>query len=740
VRRAGTAGLSPLIAALLLVAAPGRSDSTPPLPKPRLALVLSGGGARGAAHIGVLKVLEELHVPVDFIAGTSMGSVVGGLYASGLTPAEMETLVATTDWDDLFDDSVSRSDLSYRRKRDQDGTLVRPVIGMEKGRPSIPSGLVSGQKLNFLLRRLTLPVATVTDFDLLRIRFRTVATDIETGNKHVFAGGILPEAIRASMAFPGLFSPVDVDGKRLVDGGVAENFPVDEALASGAERIIGVDIGSRLARRKELATFLQIVSQTTGFVTSRNVADSRGRLRPGDLLILPDIPGVSFADFKEMPRAVAAGEKAARERAEELRKYAVSDAEWTAWLRKVRPPKGPLPVVTRVELVNESPLPSTMLMEIVKTRPGPLQLDQLRRDLDLLYATGEMEIVDWRLVPDEGGASLQILAKDKAWGQTKLRFGLDQGTDFQGTSGFSFLLKVQRTAVNPLGGEWRVAAGSGEQTVVEGEWYQPLVTSGAFFIAPSAFYRTTPDPWRDDSLVFDDTRWALQGELDLGVAPSRSWEIRAGLFRGLETSFNKVPGTDTLRYNTGGAVVRVGHDRLDNYVIPTRGTFGKAELLVSLPELGSEFRYRRLSGTARAVETFGRSTFELTAAGSTALGAGSQKTKPTPPSEYFSLGGLFQLSGWTPGLLVGDYLAFGSLVYRYRLGSLPKILGGGLYGGISLEAGNAWSDPADVDLSSLHPAGSVFVAGDTIIGPVHLAFGLSREGRHALYLQIGKVF
>lgn len=726
-----------IVAALLAAGLAAAAEPAPAQPRPHLALVLSGGGARGAAHVGVLKVLEELHIPVDFVAGTSMGSIVGGLYASGLSPAEMEKVLSTTDWDDIFDDSVTRSDLSYRRKRDQDGTLTKLVIGVEKGRPSLPSGLVSGQKLNFLIRELTLPVATVTDFDQLPIRYRTVATDIATGKKRVFSGGVLPEAIRASMAFPGLFSPVDVDGQRLVDGGVAENFPVEEALAADAERIIGVDIGTPLAKREELETFIRILSQTTGFVTSRNVEDSRQRLRPGDLLIEPGLEGISFSDFAKMGKAVAAGEKAARSHVEELKLFAVPDAEWAAWLLRVRRPKGPMPVVTRVELVNYSPLSSTLLMEKVTVRPGPLDLRRLRADLDDIYATGEMEIVDWRLLPDEGGAALQILAQDRVWGQTQLRFGLDLTTDFQGGSGFSFLLKAQRTAVNRLGGEWRIAAGSGEQTLLGGEWYQPVVASGALFVAQLATYQITAAPVRAEGIAFEYKARVLHGELDLGVTPSRSWEIRAGLFRGLEKADISSKVFESGSWNSGGAVLRVGHDRLDNFVIPTKGTFGQGELLVSLPELGADFRYRRLSASVRGVATVRRSTFELSLAGSTAFGATSDQTLPFA---WYTLGGLFQLSGWTPGELVGDYSAFGSLVYRYRIGSLPKILGGGLYGGISLEAGNVWAEPAEADLTRVHPAGSVFVAGDTPLGPVYLAIGLSDGARYAFYLQLGKVF
>ena len=706
-----------------------------PAPKPRLALVLSGGGARGAAHVGILKVLEELHVPVDFIAGTSMGSVVGGLYASGMAPAEMETILTRTDWEDLFDDAVPREQLSFRRKRDQDGTLTRLEIGVEKGRPSLPTGLVGGQKLNFLLRKLTLPVATVTDFDRLPIPYRTVATDIATGRKVVFAGGMLPEAIRASMAFPGLFAPVDVDGRRLVDGGVAENFPVEEALAAGAERIIAIDVGTPLKKKEELETFLGILNQTTGLVTSRNVENSRARLRAGDLLIEPALGDVSFADFKRMGVAASIGEAAAREKAKELAAFAVSDAEWTAWLARLRRPKGPPPMIARVELVNTSPVANAILMEKIHTRPGPLDIEVLRLDLARLYATGEMEIVDWRLLPGEGGNVLQIVAKDKTWGQTTFRLGIDLVTNFQGESGFSFLLKLQRTAVNDLGGEWRLAFGAGEKTVFAGEWYQPLTARGTFFASPWIGYAIEAIPIRLDQGIILDYKKRFGGAgLDLGVVPSRSWEVRAGLSRGRERGDIPSQYFPSDSYDTGGATFRVSHDRMDNVVIPTSGTSATLTLTMSLPELGARYRYNKLDGEATAVGTIGRSTFVASVRGGTTLGS------EVPLVDYYALGGLFQLSGWRPGELYGPYMAFGALGYRYRIGRLPSLLGGGLYGGVSLELGDVWQGSSDVDFTTMRPAGAVYLAADTLIGPVNFGIGVAEQGRYSFYLQIGRVF
>ncbi len=728
-----------LVAALVGILPAAAEEPSPRPAKPRLALVLSGGGARGAAHVGVLKVLEELHVPVNFVAGTSMGAIVGGLYASGMSPAEMERVLVTTDWDALFDDSVPREQLSFRRKRDQDGTLTKLTIGIEKAHPSLPSGLVSGQKLNFLLRKLTLPVATVTDFDKLPIPYRTVATDIATGRKVVFGSGMLPEAIRASMAFPGLFAPVDIAGLRLVDGGVAENLPVEEALASGAERILAIDIGTPLKRKEELETFLGILNQTTGLVTSRNVENSREKLRPWDLLIEPPLGDISFADFWRMKAALDIGEAAARAKASELSSFAVPDAEWAAYIECLRFPKGPPPEIVRIELDNSSPVADAILMAKIRSRPGPLDLDVLRKDLDRIYATGEMQIVDWRLLPGPDGNTLQIVAKDKAWGQTTLRLGLNLSTNFQGESAFSFLLKAQRTAVNDLGAEWRIVFGAGEKTIIAADWYQPLSSKGTFFLSPSALYgvEAIPIRWLDRGVILDYHKRVLRASLDLGAVPSRSWEVRAGIFRGRESGDITSEDFPSESFGTGGFAFRIAHDRLDNVVVPTKGTAGTLVFTMSLPEIGAGYRWNKLEGEGTAVGTIGRSTFQVTAKGGTALGS---NINSMPITDYFALGGLYLLSGWKAGELFGPYMAFGQLGYRYRIGKLPALLGGGLYTGISLELGNVWHSTDTVDFTTMHPAGAVYIAGDTPLGPVNLGVGVAEQGRYSIYLQLGKVF
>ena len=292
------------------VATARAEDVAPPASakRPKIGIAFAGGGARGGAHVGVLKVLEEMRVPVDYVAGTSIGSIIAALYASGMAPEEMEKVLSTTDWDAALQDDQPRKDRPYRQKEDDDLYLIKAELGFYKGSLVLPSGLVAGQKLNYLLRRLTLPATNVRDFDKLRIPFRCVATDIVTGSKVVLSKGDLARAVRASMAIPGFFSPVEWEGKLLTDGGTADNMPVDVVREMGADVVIAIDISTPLKKREEITSFLSITGQTSGFLTRLNVERQIATLtKDHDVLVTPNLDEVSTLDFKQFPKASEQG-------------------------------------------------------------------------------------------------------------------------------------------------------------------------------------------------------------------------------------------------------------------------------------------------------------------------------------------------------------------------------------------------------------------------------------------------
>src|SRR6188508_435993 len=314
--------------ALFLLICLGLGTAQPQAARPRIGLVLSGGGARGAAHIGVLKVLEENRVPIDAIAGTSMGAVVGGLYASGLSAADIERVMTSVDWQDAFRDRPARKDLNFRRKLEDQNFLVKFPLGLKGRRFRLPRGLVQGQKLTQLLRGLTLPVAQVQDFDDLAIPFRAVATDIVTGDRVVLDHGDLTTAMRASLSAPGVFAPVEIDGRLLVDGGLSSNLPVDVAREMGVDVLIVVDCGFPLLERNKLDSVATVTNQMLAILIRHNASEQRKTLGERDVIIDPALGDFSSLDFSDHEKAMNIGEQAARGAEARLAALGVPAAEF----------------------------------------------------------------------------------------------------------------------------------------------------------------------------------------------------------------------------------------------------------------------------------------------------------------------------------------------------------------------------------------------------------------------------
>src|SRR5688572_1747521 len=328
-KAAWLAAIFHFMALMMAAGAPAQESAPQPATsRPRIGLVLSGGGARGAAHIGVLKVLEENRVPVDAIAGTSMGAVVGGLYASGLSAKDIERVMTSVDWQDAFLDRPPRTDLNFRRKLEDQNFLVKFPLGLKGGKFRLPRGLVQGQKLTQILRGLTLPVAQIQHFDDLAIPFRAVATDIVTGDRVVLDHGDLTTAMRASLSAPGVFSPVDNEGRMLVDGGLSSNLPIDVAREMGVDILIVVDCGFPLLERGKLVSVATVSNQMLAILIRHNTAEQRKTLKATDLVIDPALGDFSSLDFNQHAKAMRIGEQAARGQSERLAALSVSADEF----------------------------------------------------------------------------------------------------------------------------------------------------------------------------------------------------------------------------------------------------------------------------------------------------------------------------------------------------------------------------------------------------------------------------
>jgi NTE family protein len=377
--------------------------------RPKIGLVLAGGGARGASHVGVLKVLERERIPIDYVAGTSMGSIVGGMYAAGMPPEEIERQMVAVDWDDVFHDKVDRQDRSYRRKTDDRLWLYGIKPGYSDGKLKLPPGLVQGQKIGLLLTSLTLPVAEIESFDDLPIPFRAIAADIQTGEKVVIDSGNLAKAIRASMAVPAALSPVPWDGRRLVDGGIASNLPVQTVKEMGADIVIAVDLGEPLSEHELGESLLSIVDQLTAMLVRDNVERELAMLTDNDVLILPDLGDITSAEFDRVAEAIPTGVVAADLKIDELRELSLSEADYVAHVAARREPRSDMPLIEFVTFANSSVVSDDFLLGRLETTMRgdpiigqPLDPRRMEQAINELYALDIFAHVAYELVEEDG--------------------------------------------------------------------------------------------------------------------------------------------------------------------------------------------------------------------------------------------------------------------------------------------------------------------------------------------------
>jgi NTE family protein len=712
-------------------------------PRERIGLVLSGGGARGLTHIGVLKVLERERIPVDLIAGTSMGAIVGGLYASGLNAAQLEAELLKLDWEQVFASRVDRQHLSHRRKDEDYGFAAGVELGLRDGELRLPSGTVSSRVLEVLLRRLTLPVRHVEQFDALPTPFRAVATDMESGRAIVMGDGDLAQALRASMSVPGLFSPIERQDRVLGDGGLVNNVPVDVARGMGARRLIVVNIGTPLAGRDSLNSVLGLTSQMIAILTEQNVQRSLATLHREDVLLAPNLGELGSGDFERGAEFIRIGEASAEAQLKELRAFALPPAEYAAWrAARVRPPTdAPRLAALRFEgAVLSEP---HRWLDILGSRAGqPFNAEEAVRDTRKLAASGDYSRVDFRLEPSLAGDELVFDLEEKPWGPNYLRIGLDLSTDDSGAGGFNLRLSHNRHWLNRLGAEWRNQATIGRNPRLFSEFYQPL--SDTFGSTHDGFAAVWGELQRREQRLFDPagsetaqlTRKALTWGLDFGRPWGRLGELRLGLWQETARWSKRISEIELPEARLGqlqrlrGVRLRVDIDQLDAASFPRDGW--RLNLTgISGRQTGLADRAERLEASATHVRSWGLATLNLQAR------AARTRAQADVPGGPYTLGGFQQLSGLRTDQLSGNALLLLRASAYWRLSQHP-VLTRGWFAGASLEAGNVWLEPGRIGLHGLRSAGSVFLGADTGIGPLYLALGAESGGGRAVYLFLGR--
>jgi NTE family protein len=714
--------------------------------RPRICLVLSGGGARGMAHIGVLKVLEELKIPIDCIAGTSMGAVVGGLYASGMTAAQIDTTMRSVDWQEAFRDAPPRRDLGFRRKQDDQNFLVRLPLGLKHGKILLPKGFIQGQKLQETLRQLTLPFSNSTDFDLLPTPFRAVATDLVTGNAVLLDKGDLSIAMRASISAPGLFAPVETQGLLLVDGGLAENLPIDVARQMHADILIVSDVSYPLQSRAALDSALSISNQMLAILVRKDADRQRATLGASDVLIEPTLGSTSSTDFTAAISTIAAGENAARSTLGRLEALRVGDTAYNDYLVRRAAREPGLPAIKFVRVDEQSKrYEATIMAEMQPLVGKPLNVDAVGQRITELYGLGNFETLDYALVDQGQGADeesgLEVRARRKSWGPNYVRFGLDLEDNFQGNSRYNAAARFILTELDKLGGELVTDVQIGSDPKVQSEFYQPLNATRTWFIAPSLRIEARDlQLYTNDVEVADYRDREAEAAFDIGRTLGSWGEIRVGYHRtnGAATVRLGDPNLVESAYNNGELFVKFSYDQLDNLHFPREGSQFTLQWDANRADLGGDRPFDKVKADWLMARSLGRNTLLLWASAGSVVGG---TIKATDVPDLFSLGGFFNLSGLAPSSLYGPDYAIARAVYFRKIGrggegffEFPA------YVGMSLEMGNTWQTRADASFGSTHKDASLFLAFDTFLGPVYLGSGYDTAGHSAYYLFLGRTF
>lgn len=736
--------LSAVAAALTLATASSAAAQTPVEMRPRIGLALSGGGARGLAHVGVIKVLEELHIPVDCITGTSMGAVVGGAYAAGASAAQMDEVVRKVDWNDLFTDRPPREEMTPRRKQEDYSGYFAPEIGLRNGSLRLAKGVVAGVTIESFLRKLTASAAGTEEFSRLPIPFRAVAANIENGQQVVLSQGSLPLAMRASMAIPGAVNPVEIDGLLLVDGGIANNLPIDLARQTCGDVVIAVNIGTPPLKRDEITSALSVVGQLVNFLGKENVDQQIAGMTDQDVLIKPELGTITATSFDKAADAIRIGEEAARAVTAELRRYSLPAAQYAA-LRKqqMRSQDHSLGQFDAIEFEGLVLAQPATLRHLMDAKPGvPLDEDTLTSDLRRIYGRGDFDSIDYRIHEQDAKRTLVIHVQEKDTGPQSLRLGLSLSTSLGGdsTSTFNAMFAYRRSWVNPLGGELLINGQIGRHSRLGAEFYQPLSNDSPLFVAPyAAFGKTVRPIYAGDQHLADlVTRDARLG-VDLGAALGHWGELRVGaLLRQANAITETGPeALPDLRTTDNGLRLRIFGDQLDAPWFPRSGHRVMLEAYEAVPALGNGPRYHRLDLSLTRAYTLGDQSIEAT------LGAATSFGSRLPSYAAITLGGPFQLSGYATEQLSGQESLFARLRLMHRFLQLPGPLGQGLYGGLSVEAGRigrSYTLLGTSDSSALPDtlwSGAAFIGADTFLGPAWLGLGYGGAGHVSLFLSLG---
>jgi NTE family protein len=737
-----------IAAVLLLLLGPplcgtAEAQTPPAAPRPKVGVAFGGGSARGIAHVGVIRWLDEHHIPIDVAAGTSMGGLIGGSFATGMSADEIEAMLSGVDWDAMFGSSNFEFK-NVRRKRDARDYPSHLEFGLKRG-VKAPTALNSGQQVELLISRITASSYGLT-FDELPTPFRAVAVDLRTAKFIVLDHGPLSTAMRATMSLPLIFPPVDFEGHVLVDGGAMNNIPADVARSMGADKVIAVNVGdlTDLAEDKINYSMLGLAGETLGAMMRAN---SLKALPSADVVI--DVPLAAYGslDWRRYQALIAEGYKAAEAMRDRLLPLAVDDASWQAWVSaRAARRKATLPTPTALVVEGAGTSDTRVMRQLLEAHVGrPLDLAKLDADLTMLAGLDRYQTLTWQVVPAAGGDRLEVRATPKRYGPPFVYFGMSLENTTADDVSFNVSARYLSYDVVGSGSELRFDAAVGSQPSVAAALYLPF-GSTPFFVEPFAgIDKGTLNYIQDDNIVasYGETRSSVG--FDLGVNVGRLDDVR------LRTRFGRLdasvqigdPGLPDLSGAETVFSLRWNHDGQDSPVVPSRGIRSRTFLnyFAKAPELPPDYASTRATEGVTQAQWIASSVWSFSPRDKNRVflsgGGGTSFDGHPLPTEQFALGGPFRLGAYNVGEQRGDHYLLATGGYLRQVMRLPDFLGGPVFLGGWLDNGAAFDEWDDSNWAT-HV--SVGVIADTLLGPAFAATSAGFDGQWRFYIGLGRVF
>ena len=699
--------------------------------RPRTALVLGGGGARGAAHIGVLEILERERIPFDCIAGTSMGALVAGAYAAGLSPADMRAKLQEADWTNMFLDSADYSQLNYRTKRVTQGLLPGAEIGLSDEGLQITSGLVSGEKIKLFFNQLVGDDVGGRMIEELPLPLALIATDIGTGERVILKNGSLTHAMRASMSVPGFMAPVEYEGAKLVDGGLVDNVPVEVGRElCNAERVIVVDVGTPLKPAKEVTSLLNVTVQMIGILTQQNVAHSIASLTENDIYLTPELGDLTATDFARYKEAANLGRNAAEAQLADLQRFAVPPEAYARWQAAHKDERELISTIDTITIDPMTRVNPVFIRQLIRQKEGePLDREQLEVDLIRIYGMGGFDNVDYQVQQIDGQNNLTILARENQTASDYLTFGFSINEERREGSNINLRTAFRNVWLNSYGGEFFAVMDLGSNSAIEVNFYQPFDQAQRWFIEPS--YVTQ----RDDISIYLDNEKIAEYDLKTDYAQllmGRNIGIWGQARIGWRQYYTRghsqlgVAGLPSINERYDGWVAETVFDGRNRLYFPSKGWSGG----ISYFESGEQ-GYRKVKAELSGTYLVGDYVWGMRTSYVTAI------DDELPLFDAELLGGFLNLSGYATDQIWTNGAFYSQLRAEKIIGHMPLGLSGDVRMGIAIE-GAKLEEPINMgEEDEWLDSAIIYFGGETPLGPVYLGYGFTLSGDFNIYFQLG---